>query len=355
MSAERPIWMIYGAYGFTGRHIAREALKRGHRPLLAGRSEKKLGALAAELNLDYRVFSLEDPVALAGALRDMELVLHCAGPFLETAAAVRQACLESGTNYLDITGELPVFTDTFELDAEARRHNIVLLSGAGFDVVPSECLARYAARHVRSADHLEIAVTTNAHPTGGTARSALNMLSAMGMVRRDHHLTQVHPREAMRSIPLPSGEARAIPVPLGDLVSAHRSTYIPNITTYLVYSPRRQAVSPRVLLGLANVLAIKPVRWLAQRVAGLFARGPSPDGMAGDRSRVWARVSREDGECFEAWLETPEPYRLTAAVAVRAAERVLAERPIGALSPSQAFGEDFVLEIDGTARYDELP
>src|SRR5690606_39893050 len=82
-------WMIYGAYGFTGQHIAREAVKRGHRPLLAGRSAKKLRALAAELGLNYRAFSLDDPAALAGALRDVDLVLHCAGPFAETARPMR--------------------------------------------------------------------------------------------------------------------------------------------------------------------------------------------------------------------------------------------------------------------------
>ncbi|HOA23332.1 MAG TPA: saccharopine dehydrogenase NADP-binding domain-containing protein [Aggregatilineales bacterium] len=355
MSAERPTWMIYGAYGFTGQHIAREAVKRGHRPLLAGRSAKKLRALAAELGLNYRAFSLDDPAALAGALRDVDLVLHCAGPFAETAAPMRLACLESHTNYLDITGELPVFAGTFDLDAEARRHSLLLMSGVGFDVVPSDCLARYVSRHVRSADHLEIAVTTNASPTGGTARSALGMLPGVGLVRRDHALTRVNPREAVREIPLPSGAVRAIPAPLPDLVSAYHSTYIPNITTYLVYSFRRGAPPPGVLLALAEVLAISPVRWLAQKLAGLLARGPSPEGMQRGRSLVWAKVSREDGACFEAWLETPEPYRLTAVAAVRAVERVLAERPIGALTPSQAFGEDFVLEVDGTRRYDEMP
>ena len=42
-----PRWMIYGAYGYSGALLAEEAVKRGHRPLLAGRSAAKLAPLAA--------------------------------------------------------------------------------------------------------------------------------------------------------------------------------------------------------------------------------------------------------------------------------------------------------------------
>jgi short subunit dehydrogenase-like uncharacterized protein len=41
----RPDWMLYGAYGTTGRVILDEALRRGHRPILAGRDGAQLSAL----------------------------------------------------------------------------------------------------------------------------------------------------------------------------------------------------------------------------------------------------------------------------------------------------------------------
>jgi short subunit dehydrogenase-like uncharacterized protein len=42
-------WMIYGANGYTGELVAREAVHRGLKPVLAGRSAAKIEALAAEL------------------------------------------------------------------------------------------------------------------------------------------------------------------------------------------------------------------------------------------------------------------------------------------------------------------
>src|SRR5437773_600942 len=42
-------WLIYGAYGYTGQRIAREAVRRGARPILAGRDEAKLRSVGDEL------------------------------------------------------------------------------------------------------------------------------------------------------------------------------------------------------------------------------------------------------------------------------------------------------------------
>ena len=51
-------WMIYGAYGFTGKLIAREAVRRGYHPLLAGRDREKLLTLGNDLMLPVKQFSL---------------------------------------------------------------------------------------------------------------------------------------------------------------------------------------------------------------------------------------------------------------------------------------------------------
>jgi short subunit dehydrogenase-like uncharacterized protein len=54
-------FLIYGAAGYTGELIAREAQRRGLAPVLAGRSADKLAALASELGLERRVFGLDNP------------------------------------------------------------------------------------------------------------------------------------------------------------------------------------------------------------------------------------------------------------------------------------------------------
>ena len=73
------------------------------------------------------------------------------------------------------------------------------------------------------------------------------------------------------------------------------------------------------------------------------------------RAHVWARAADERGNEAQAWLETSEVYQFTAVAGVRCVEKVLEDRLRGALTPALAFGADFVLEIEGTQRFDALP
>ena len=75
--------LIYGATGYTGRLIAAEAVRRGLAPVLAGRDETSVGALAGSLGLPHRVFALDDPDAVRKGLIGMKVVLHCAGAKLQ--------------------------------------------------------------------------------------------------------------------------------------------------------------------------------------------------------------------------------------------------------------------------------
>jgi len=118
--------MIYGANGYTGELIAREAVGRGLKPVLAGRTAAKVEQLAVSLGLQARVFDLANAAATLRGIEGMRLVLHCAGPFSATAAPVMAACLATHAHYLDITGEISVFEHARTLDAAARAEGIVL-------------------------------------------------------------------------------------------------------------------------------------------------------------------------------------------------------------------------------------
>src|SRR5688500_15029619 len=167
------MWMIYGAYGYTGDLIAREAVRRGHHPLLAGRDAAKTEALAKELGLPYRVFDLSQP-----DLSGVKLVVHTAGPFSHTSAPMVQACLDAGVHYLDITGEISVFESVFRRDADAKKRGVLLLPGVGFDVVPTDCLAATLKERLPDATELWLAFSS----TGGTSRGTLKtMIEGAGL------------------------------------------------------------------------------------------------------------------------------------------------------------------------------
>src|SRR6185437_12245027 len=114
-----PTFLLYGANGYTGQLIARESVVRGQRPVLAGRNAEAVTALARQLGLESRIFSLDDTTATRNALNGMTAVLHCAGPFAHTARPMIDACLESHVHYLDITGEISVFEMAAARDTEA--------------------------------------------------------------------------------------------------------------------------------------------------------------------------------------------------------------------------------------------
>jgi short subunit dehydrogenase-like uncharacterized protein len=150
-------WLLYGANGYTGELVARLAAGLGHRPILGGRSADGVCALAEELRLERRLFSLEVPLRIDEALQGMSLVLHCAGPFSRTSRAMADACLRTRTHYLDLTGEVAVFEALAARDAEARAAGVMLLPGCGFDVVPSDCLAVHLRNRLPGARRLALA------------------------------------------------------------------------------------------------------------------------------------------------------------------------------------------------------
>ncbi|MFZ1769554.1 MAG: hypothetical protein WAU00_10175, partial [Caldilinea sp.] len=69
-------FLIYGANGYTGELIARIAVEQGMRPILAGRNAAQVAALAARLDLPYRIAALDDAAALDALLQEAAVVLH---------------------------------------------------------------------------------------------------------------------------------------------------------------------------------------------------------------------------------------------------------------------------------------
>lgn len=356
-------WMIYGATGYTGVLVAEEAVRRGHKPLLAGRSKSKLEALAGRLGLEFVAVDLSDRAGLAQAVERVKLVYHAAGPFTYTSAPMLAACLSSGAHYLDITGEMQVYQQVYRQHEAAQAKGITLISGAGFDVTPSDCLIQYVAEQLPDASHLVVALDmlgTSASLAGntsaGTAKSQLEIVAATGnLERRDGQLVSIPLGAEARTIRFADGERWATSVPLSDLEAGYRTTNIPNITAYLSFPPsviRLMRVGGGVLQGLLKVGA---VRRFASSVIDRTIGGPSELHREQGHSSIYVQVRNTKGETREAWMQTAEGYQFTMLCAPLVVERVLSDSLRGALSPAQAFGADFPLAVAGTKRWDKLP
>ena len=238
-------WMIYGANGYTGELIAREAVSRGLKPVLAGRTAAKVEPLAANLGLQARVFDLRDAAATARGVEGMGLVLHCAGPFSATAAPMMAACLATHAHYLDITGEISVFEHARTLDAAARAAGIVICPGVGFDVIPTDCVAAALKAALPDATQLALGFDSRSGFSPGTAKTSVEGLAQGGKVRQDGRIISVPLAYKTRRIDFGDGEKLAMTIPWGDVSTAYATTGIPNIEVYIPGSPAMVARARR--------------------------------------------------------------------------------------------------------------
>jgi short subunit dehydrogenase-like uncharacterized protein len=345
-------WLIYGANGYTGSLIAAEALARGLRPVLAGRSAAVV-ELAARLGLPHRVFGLEDAAAVRAGLAGMTAVLHCAGPFAHTYRAVADACLAGHVHYLDVTGEIAVFEGLAGRDAAARAAGVMLLPGVGFDVVPSDCLAAHLKRRLPAATRLALGFQARGRFSRGTATTMAENFHRGGVVRRGGVLRRVPACWRTRTIDFGRGPVVAMTIPWGDVSTAYHSTGIPDIEVYMA-SSAPQRLAARLSRWLGWLLRSGPVqRWLRKRIrAG--APGPTDEERARGETLLWGEAADARGGLVVSRLRGPEGYTLTAQAAVRVVERVLAGRvESGFQTPSRLLGPDFVLDLPGVTRADE--
>jgi len=330
-------WLLYGANGYTGELIAREAARRGHRPILAGRDAAKIEPLARELGCEARTFALDD-IRLDG----VNLVLHCAGPFVLTSAPMVDACVRANAHYLDITGEISVFESILNRKGDA----VTLLPGAGFDVVPTDCLAAMLAARMPDATELLLAFhTRGSELSRGTTKTMIEGIGEGGAIRRDGKIVRVPMAYDVREIAFSSGVRTAMTIPWGDVSTAFHTTGIPNIRVYLATSPRAIKRAKRVAPFLP-ILAIKPIRRLLQRIAN---RRSGPDQRKREKGRVdlWGQVTNASGKSISMTMTTPEGYAFTVISALNAVERVLASPRPGAFTPARLLGEDFVMSVPG--------
>jgi short subunit dehydrogenase-like uncharacterized protein len=340
--------MIYGANGYTGRLIARHAVERGLKPVLAGRNHEAISKLASELGCPSLVFGVEEPAQLARHLSGCAAVVHCAGPFSQTARQMMEACLSVGADYLDITGEIEVIELAASLSARAKTAGCALLPAVGFDVVPSDCLAAMLAERLPEARVLQLAFTATGGLSAGTAKTMAEALPAGGRVRIDGEIRQVPIAWKTLEIPFRDRTQLCMTIPWGDVASAYYSTGIGNIEVYTGTSSKQLAQLRRFRF-LLPVLGWKPLVRLAQWQIGRTVKGPSDHERATGHSSLWGRVSDDHGNSLSATLETPSGYHLTALTAVAALERVLARAvPRGFSTASQAFGKDFILGFPNT-------
>ncbi|MFF8679839.1 saccharopine dehydrogenase family protein [Streptomyces sp. NPDC015237] len=311
--ADRPYDIVlFGATGFVGeltaRYLAAHA-PEGLRWAIAGRGEEKLRRLRDRLpgapDAGVLRADVSDPDSLRELAGQARVVATTVGPYVRYGDALAAACADSGTDYLDLTGE-PEFVDRTYVrhDARARETGARLVHACGFDSIPHDLGVYFTVRQLPEGVPLTVDgfVSVDATFSGGTFASALGQfargrqLRAAAVERRRHE-----PRLVGRRAVTPTGAPRfagevgawALPLPTIDAQVVRRSAkaldrYGPDFRYRHYAAVRRLPVAVGGVAAVGALLAAAQVpparRWLSGRLKP--GEGPSAE----KRAKSWFSV-----------------------------------------------------------------
>jgi short subunit dehydrogenase-like uncharacterized protein len=280
-------------------------------------------------------------------------VIACAGPFTLHGEGVLAAAAETGTHYVDTTGEQPFIRMVFErYGPTAERNGAALVPAMGFDYAPGDLIAHLTADGMGSLDELALAYWTRGFgATRGTTLSALEIVKGGDVEYRDGRLQPASrkvTRESFR-FPAPIGEQRMVRYPAGEPITVPRHVETRQVRMSInanTVAPRGTAPLLPLTMPALSLAARTPLMKAFEAAIARLPEGPSEE----DRRKMrWMIVceARSAGGVRRGTVAGPDVYGLTAVTAVHGA--LLAADPSfdssGALAPAQAFDAGAFLDF----------
>lgn len=314
--------LIYGATGFTGTLIVHEAARRGLDFEIAGRSEEKLAALAAEVNVPYHVFPVGDMEGWEKSLEGKTALLNIAGPFSETAEQAMEASIQFKVHYFDITAEMDIYRLAESKDAAAKAAGIMLMSGAGLFAV-YDPLVVHTAKRVNNPVAFKAAFKYSGGFTPGSVASSSNIINAGLLVRKNGEIKKLTEAPSA-AFDLGNGPEEFFLMPLGGIVVSFKSTGIPDIEEYFAMALPADAAQDG------------PIQ---------FKEGHSTAPNA-ERSKILVEVTGEDGTIVRSMADTQDGYMPTVTSSIEVVSRALnGIYKTGYQSPASAYGAELLTSL----------
>ena len=237
---------VYGAYGHTGRFVLGELRRRGFTPVACGRDATRLHELAAASGIQTRVATVDDPSALDVAFAGAAAVVHCAGPFLDTARPVLDAALRAGIHYLDVAAEQRAVADTLARDADARAAGVTVLPAMAFYGGLADLLVTAALDGAPDADAVDIAVALDGwHPTRGTRITGERNHYPRTYIEHDQVCTVPEPAPIRETdFPPPFGRQESVLLTLSEAVLVPHHVACRNLHSWMNLTPLRDLRDP---------------------------------------------------------------------------------------------------------------
>lgn len=205
---ERPLdVLVWGATGFTGKlvaeYLADNHARSGLRWGLAGRSLSKLEevrrGLAARVpalgDLPLVVADARDPRSLAQMVAQTRVICTTVGPYALHGSELVAACIQEGTDYCDLTGEVHWIRRMIDQHHEAARaRGARIVHCCGFDSIPSDLGAQMMVEHLREAHGRaagQVRLVFGPMRGGASGGTIASMLNVIDEIRTDRSLLRV--------------------------------------------------------------------------------------------------------------------------------------------------------------------
>ncbi len=347
---------VYGASGYTGKLVMSELAKREIEFVAVGRNEIKLRAMMRELGIRAvaRQATLDDPSTLRRAFKSCSAVIDCAGPFTKYGRPVVEAAIDSGTHYLDTTGEQLYIKMLFdEFDAPAREAGVALVPAMGFDYAPGDLLCSLVSEDIEPLEEIVIAYALQGSAASrGTVESMMLVLESNDVKYEDGEWTSagIGPVRATFGFPKPIGRKPVGKFPSGEIVTVPHHVKTDKVTSLISmrsFAPSTPLARAMPLLLPGASLALKtPIGKLTGSLINRLPEGPDEKTRKASRFTIVITAHGKSGEKRTATLKGRDAYGLTAAMIVEGADRIRSEgfSGKGTLAPSMAFDPSSFLD-----------
>jgi short subunit dehydrogenase-like uncharacterized protein len=337
--------LLYGATGSAGRLLARRLRDSGHALILAGRDATRLATMAEGLGCPFRAFGLGTGKPIDDALADVDVVLHAAGPFVDTASPMMMACIRTRTHYLDLTGEWPVFVEAMSRSLAAAQEGVMLTPGVGFTLVASDCLLALATANAPGAVKLRLSISRPDVMSRGSVRSLAALVGPTVLVRRGGALHDVPAGRLSHDVDFGRGLTETTAVCWPDVVTGEFTTGVRDIETFAETNWVGR-VAHRLGAATGAWTDGRTRRLVSNALSLAWPEAPPPElpGRAG-----FVLVA----EAVDRWrrskslrMRTLDGYRVSVITACEMVRRVLdGEWRPGFWTPAALFGGGFVLSL----------
>ncbi|HEV7451957.1 MAG TPA: saccharopine dehydrogenase NADP-binding domain-containing protein [Pseudonocardiaceae bacterium] len=352
--------VLFGATGYTGRRTAEAMVRRGLRPVLAGRSAGRLASLSRRLGkLEVATADVSDAASVRALMSRGDVLVSTVGPFVRLGEPALRAAVDAGAIYLDSTGEPPFIRRVFEeFGPRAEQTGASLVTAFGNDYVPGNLAGALALRLAGSPVHrvevgyLITGVGRAQVFSRGTFASLIGVVTEPAFSWRDG--IRAEPSGSrMRAFRLGGRDRPALTIGSSEHYALPRLAGpegLPEVDVYLGWfgsATRAMQLSSRITPALLQLPGARRLaRTIGEFAMRWVAEEPDPVALARVTPHFIGTAYDASGTALaEVRLVSGEPYQLTADLlawgAQRAAERGVSGR--GALGPAEAFGLD-VLE-----------